>query len=132
VGALFFWSYAVAGHEVVLDVLQFPRNLHRPVLTFAEAAGASHWPCAELQANCMEENRKETMVVSICQQEAPGSIEDQCPMLVPGGVRCSHKATVIPESWALPPFCVPGRALCAHCYEELRSKALGLPAQERH
>jgi hypothetical protein len=60
-----------------------------------------------------------------CEDEAAMSTE-RCPMLVPGGIRCNREATVVPQSWELPPYCVPGKPVCSRCYEELRAKALGI------
>jgi hypothetical protein len=51
--------------------------------------------------------------------------KERCPMLVPGGIQCNHPATVVPQSWEVPPYCVPGRPICEECYRELRVKAFG-------
>jgi hypothetical protein len=59
-----------------------------------------------------------------CEDEAVSS-KESCPMLVAGGVRCNRAATVVPQSWELPPYCVPGKPVCSKCYQELRAKALG-------
>jgi hypothetical protein len=50
---------------------------------------------------------------------------ERCPMLVQGGVQCTHKATVVPQAWEVPSYCVPGKAICGCCYEALKAKALG-------
>jgi hypothetical protein len=65
----------------------------------------------------------------ICEDEAASSTE-RCPMLVPGGIRCNRAATVIPQSWELPAYCVPGKPVCSRCYQELRAKALGIHAPQ--
>jgi hypothetical protein len=60
----------------------------------------------------------------ICEDESVSSIET-CPMLVAGGVRCNRAATVVPQSWELPPYGVPGQPVCNKCYQQLRAQALG-------
>ena len=58
-----------------------------------------------------------------CQQVQPNDDQEQCPMLAPGGVRCRHRATVVPQAWEVPSFCVPGKQICACCYESLREQS---------
>jgi hypothetical protein len=55
----------------------------------------------------------------VCDEKA-AVIKDRCPLLVPGGVQCNHRATVVPQEWELPPYCVPGQAVCACCYQEIK------------
>jgi hypothetical protein len=55
--------------------------------------------------------------------EKASSPKHRCPLLAPGGTQCSHRATVIPKEWELPPYCVPGQAVCACCYEALKKHA---------
>lgn len=63
-------------------------------------------------------------IVFACEENAKNTV-DRCPMLVPGGVQCTHKATVVPRPWEVPPYCVPGKAICSCCYGALKAKALG-------
>ena len=60
--------------------------------------------------------------MSDCEKNVSAAVKDQCPMLRPGGVRCSHKATVIPQTWEIPAYCVPGKPLCECCYEALKMR----------
>lgn len=62
--------------------------------------------------------------VFICEDETVSSNE-RCPMLVAGGIQCNGAATVVPQSWELPPYGVPGQAVCSKCYQQLRGQALG-------
>ena len=63
-------------------------------------------------------------IVLVCEENAQNT-KQRCPMLVRGGVQCTHKATVVPQSWEVPSYCVPGKAVCACCYDALKAKALG-------
>jgi hypothetical protein len=64
-------------------------------------------------------------VAMIDRQEEIVKVSERCPMPVPGGVQCHRPATVVPQAWEMPPYGVPGKAVCAGCYQEMRSRALG-------
>jgi hypothetical protein len=60
--------------------------------------------------------------IFICERNAASS-KERCPMLVAGGIRCRHNATVVPKDWEVPAYCVPGKAVCDCCYRVLRARA---------
>ncbi len=54
-----------------------------------------------------------------CEENASWTTH-RCPLLTTGGIQCAHQATIVPQHWELPPYGIPGQAVCFCCYLKLK------------